>query len=275
MTIKTQREQKKSLYYVNMYMYRETSDKQRAASRASYRKNSDKRRASSRRSSLIRYWKDPETKRASSCAHLQGTVVICDSNDYRSEQSRRLSPTQLTHMYVYMYMYVVLCDKMWLHCLPYRKHCLVTPGMHLQSQLLYTCMYSTDHIQRAIDLCVTSNQHACDVVGTRGKLACVVTHECWWNSKVIHCTVQRNIYWETNTTTGEYEHARQFFSDAMPFYLSCLTPPAVTLLFHFLFRSSCRSLNVFALFTHCLRCQSSSSLANRAPPAIHCASLLS
>ena len=46
-----------------MYMYRETSDKQRAASRASYRKNSDKRRASSRRSSLIRYWKDPETKK--------------------------------------------------------------------------------------------------------------------------------------------------------------------------------------------------------------------
>ena len=37
-------------------------------------------------------------------------------------------------------------------------------------------------------------------------------------------------YWRTNTyTTGKYEHARQFFSDAMPFYPSCLTPPAVTL----------------------------------------------
>ena len=73
---------------------------------------------------------------------------------------------------------------------------------------------------------MTSNQHACDVAGTRSRLACAATRGCWCNSQVIHCTKK---YWETNTTTGRYEHARQFFSVAMPFYPSCLVPPAVTL----------------------------------------------
>ena len=72
---------------------------------------------------------------------------------------------------------------------------------------------------------MTSNQ-SCDVAGTRSRLACAATRGCWCNSKVIHCTKK---CWETNTTTGRYEHARQFFSVAMPFYPSCLVPPAVTL----------------------------------------------
>ena len=31
---------------------------------------------------------------------------------------------------------------------------------------------------------------------------------------------------------GKYEHTRQFFSVAMPFYPSCLAPPGVTLCLH-------------------------------------------
>ena len=48
-----------------------------------------------------------------------------------------------------------------------------------------------------------------------------------YNSKVIHvhCTKK---YWRTNTTTGKYKHARQFFSIVTPFYPSCFAPPAVT-----------------------------------------------
>ena len=45
----------------------------------------------------------------------------------------------------------------------------------------------------------------------------------------IHCTKK---YWRTNTTTGKYKHARQFFSIVTPFYPSCLVPPAVTLRLH-------------------------------------------
>ena len=73
---------------------------------------------------------------------------------------------------------------------------------------------------------MTSNQHACDVAGTRSRLACGATRGCWCNSKIIYCTKK---YWGTNTTTGKHEHARQFFSVAMPLYPSCLVPPAVTL----------------------------------------------
>ena len=76
---------------------------------------------------------------------------------------------------------------------------------------------------------MTSNQHACDVAGTRSRLTCVAIRRCWYNSKVAHCTKR---YWRTNTTTGKYEHARQFFSVAMQFYPSCLVPPAVTLRLH-------------------------------------------
>ena len=55
------------------------------------------------------------------------------------------------------------------------------------------------------------------------------THGCWCSSKVVHCTKK---YWGINTTTGKYEHVRQFFSVAMTFYSSCLAPPAVTLHLH-------------------------------------------
>ena len=82
---------------------------------------------------------------------------------------------------------------------------------------LCTCMYRTDHMQgnkfTRVARGVMNNQHACDEAGTCGKLACVATRGCWCNSKVIHCT---NKYWGINTTTGRYEHARQFFSAAMP-----------------------------------------------------------
>ena len=71
-----------------------------------------------------------------------------------------------------------------------------------------------------------SNQHACDEVGTRGRLGCVATRGCWYNSRVIHCTKK---YWRTSTTTGKYEYARQFFSIATPFYPSYLALPAFTL----------------------------------------------
>ena len=40
----------------------QASDKKRAASRASYWKNPESKRASSRMSSYTRYWKDPEAK---------------------------------------------------------------------------------------------------------------------------------------------------------------------------------------------------------------------
>ena len=40
----------------------------------------------------------------------------------------------------------------------------------------------------------------------------------------VHCTKK---YWGINTTFGKYEHARQFYTVAMPFYPSCLAPPAV------------------------------------------------
>ena len=73
---------------------------------------------------------------------------------------------------------------------------------------------------------MTSNQHECDEAGTHGRLGCVATRRCWYSSKVIHC---KKNYWRTNTTTGKYEYARQFFSITTPFYPSCLAPPAVTL----------------------------------------------
>ena len=60
----------------------------------------------------------------------------------------------------------------------------------------------------------------------RRVLVCVTTRGCWCDSKVIHCAKK---YWRTNTTTGKYEHARQFFRIATLFYPSCLAPPAVTL----------------------------------------------
>ena len=104
-----------------------------------------------------------------------------------------------------------------------------------------------------------SNQHACDGVGTRRKLACVVTRECWCNSKIIHCTKK---YWGINTITGKYEHARQFFSVAMPFHPSCLAHPAV--LFRSSICSSRRLLDVFALLT----CFSAASLRRRYPVSL-------
>ena len=76
---------------------------------------------------------------------------------------------------------------------------------------------------------MTSNQHTCDVAGTRSRLACGATRGCWCNSKIIYCTWCTKKYWGTNTTTGKHEHARQFVSVAMPLYPSCLAPPAVTL----------------------------------------------
>ena len=42
-------------------------------------------------------------------------------------------------------------------------------------------------------------------------------------------TPEDGFQWGINTTMGKYEHARQFFSVGMPFYPSCLVPPAVTL----------------------------------------------
>ena len=114
---------------------------------------------------------------------------------------------------------------------------------------------------------MTSNQHACVVAGTPGRLACVATRGCWHNSKVIHCTKK---YWGINTTNGQYEHARQFFSVAMPFCLSCLAPPAVVFALRYrppqLFTvrprcsvpSSCCSHYVFALLTRSFCCCHSS-----------------
>ena len=93
---------------------------------------------------------------------------------------------------------------------------------------------------------MTSNQPACDEAGTRGKLMCVATRECWCNSKVIHCTKK---YWGLKTATGKYEHARQFL------VLTCRSIRPVSLLPLFYFCSSIcssrRSLNVFALLTCC------------------------
>ena len=52
------------------------------------------------------------------------------------------------------------------------------------------------------------------------------------DSQVLAQQQSSTLYWGTNTTTGKYEHARQFFSVAMQFYSSCLVPPAVTLRLH-------------------------------------------
>ena len=67
-------------------------------------------------------------------------------------------------------------------------------------------------------------------------------------------------YWGINNTlsTGKYENARQFFSDAMPFCQSCLT--VATLIFA-LIHSSHHSLCVFALLACYLHSYSSSLLA--------------
>ena len=118
--------------------------------------------------------------------------------------------------------------------------------------------------------CVVRDLPACDVVGNHSRLACVATRRCWHNSKVIHCTKK---YWGTNTTTGKYEPARQFFSVAMQFSPSCLAssccysssspfslalpsclPFAFTLWFTPLTAHCMCSLFIFALLTHYFCC---------------------
>ena len=135
-----------------------------------------------------------------------------------------------------------------------------------------------------------TNQPACDEAGTHGKLACVATHGCWCNSKVIHRTKK---YWGLKTATGKYEHARQFLVLPCCSICSALLLPLFFLLFDLLLlpftqrfhslnllfsllvfvvatlsRSSRCSLGVFAFLTRYFRYWPSSLLANLTPPAL-------
>ena len=92
---------------------------------------------------------------------------------------------------------------------------------------------------------VTSNQLACGATGTHGRLVSILTHGCWCNSKIIHCTIK---YWGMNNTKL---NINEFCSDATPFLPSLPIVYTPSLLFGSLLPLL---VFIFAMLTRCSSC---------------------